>query len=450
MVDMFSMVPIEEFEVVGNEAEAVVIEQMTYLKEKADDALEKMEDALDDLKQEITSASMPTTNIDYDYVDETIEPDDIEHLRPDTPDFPNTNDVDPPELLQDWLNVPLPVFEDVPSFSVPEPDDEFTYDESQDDYQSSLTTALQSSLLDWITNGGTGLSTTVEEAMFTRARLRLTEAWELAFENADTFHSSRAFNIPTGPKNSLLRRVNADFERKEEDLNQKILQIQAELAQNNTQFAHTISVEFEKNLRDHFNTVATRLLDAAKATVTLLYDIYAKKVQAYVAHVQGVATAIDAEAKKVDVQVAINKGTADVYVADTTRFRTEIDAVLGVIDGQAKVYAAEVNGYRADIDLEKAEMDAAVERLKALISQSSNQTDLQIKEAEVDLQAYISSLGLNIEVSKTIADILAQIAASSLSAINTHAGLTDTASRSYSGKIQFEEQLQKTGSYIAT
>jgi len=411
-----------------NESSEIVQDQMGYLRVQADEALTAMYDALEDLRDEITSANTPGGDISYTYIDDAIESE-IDHLRPDAPTFPTTDDIDAPER-QDLLDIARPTFPSIPSFDEDTPTDTFEY--SEEDYSSSLLDAVKASLLTWINDGGTGLSATVEEAIFDRARTRLTEAWELAFENADTFHSSRGFNIPTGPKNALIRRVNADFERKEEDLNQKILEVQAELAQNNTQFAHTLSVTLEQNLSGHFNAVSARLLEAAKTTVELVYDIFAKKVQVYVAQVQGISTEIDAIAKQTDAEVSINKGIIDSNIAETTRYKAEIDAVLGVIDGMAKVYAAEISGFAADIDKARIDVDAKIERLKALTSQSRNETELAIKEWEVSLSSYIQSLGLNIEVAKTIASILAQIAAGAMSGLNTHAGLSDATGRRYS------------------
>lgn len=411
-----------------NESSVIVQDQMSYLRDKADEALVAMYEALNDLRDEITSADTPGGDINYTYIDDTIETD-IDHLRPDPPDFPTTDDIDPPER-KELIDFVLPVFPVVPTFDEDTPDDDFSYTEN--DYQSSLLDAVKASTLDWILNGGTGLVSDVEEAIFDRARTRLTEAWELAFDNADTFHSSRGFNIPSGPKDFKLRRVNADFERKEEDLNQEIMKIQAELAQKNTQFAHTLAVTLEQNLMTHFNAVSKRLFEAAKTTTEMIYSIFEKKVQVYLARVQATSTEIDAEAKKIDAQVSINKGIIDQNVGETTRFRAEIDAVLGVIDGLAKVYAANIQGFAADIDKARIDVDAKIERLKALTSQSRNETELAIKEWEVGLQGYLSSLGLNIEVAKTIAAILAQIAAGAMSGLNTHAGLNDATGRHFS------------------
>jgi len=411
-----------------NESSVIVQSQMSYLRDKADEALAAMYEALNDLRDEITSASTADPGINYDYIDDEIETS-IDHLRPDPPVFPDTDDVDPPER-KELIDFNEPEFPAIPGFDEETPDDDFSYNEEP--YQSSLLDAVKASLLTWLLDGGTGLTAAVEEEIFDRARTRLTEAWELAFENADTFHSSRSFNIPSGPKDYKLRRVNADFERKEEDLNQEIMKVQAELAQNNTQFAHTLSVTLENNLSGHFNAVQSRLFESAKTTVEMIYSIFEKKVQVYLARLQGITSEIDAEAKKIDAYVSMNKGITDQNVGETTRFKAEIDAVLGVIDGLAKVYAAQINGFAADIDKARIDVDAKIERLKALTSQSNNETSLAIKEWEVGLQGYLSSLGLNIEVAKTIASILAQIAAGAMSGLNTHAGLSDGTSRRFS------------------
>lgn len=433
----------------SNDAELVVVEQMDYLKAKADEYLAEMRVSLNHLLRTITTASMPGTTVNYEYLDDAITVELPEGAtRPGDPPVIETDltidGVDRPDIT--GLNpIGLETFEDVPEFDEDTPTDTFDYSESP--YHSDLLEAVKSSLLDWIQNGGTGLTATVEAAIFARARARLTEEWGIAFDNADTFHSSRGFNIPAGPKNSLLRRVNADFERKVEDLNQKILEVQANLAQNNTQFAHTMSVTLEQNLSGHFNAVASRLFEAAKTTVELIYTIFEKKVQVYVARVQAISVGTDAKAKKMEAQVSVNKGITDQNIGETTRFKAEIDAILGVIDGQAKVYAAEINGYEADISFAKIEADTAVERLKALIAQSTNQTELQIKDGEVSLQAYISSLGLNIDVSKAIATILTEIAAGSLSGLNVHAGMSDSASKSYSGTYSHGESIGNSASH---
>ena len=430
-------VPHMEFDVVRNEAEQIVQEQIAYLKEKADEALDSMNDALDDLRKELTSANMPGTSIDYDYIDDTIETD-VETNRPTPPDFPSTDEVDPP-TREDLIDIDVPTFPDIPTFDEDAPDDEFSYNENE--YQSTLLDNVKDSLTTWIIDGGTGLSTEVEEAIWERARSRLAEEWERATDDVMGYWSARGFNLPTGPLQAALRRVNNDFQQKLDDLNREILIKQAELAQNNTQFAHTMSVQLEKHLMDHFNSVADRMLEAAKTTVLILYQIYSEKVKAYGLQVEAKSVEIEALSKTVDAKVAINKGKTDAYLADVSRYKEEIAAIIAVIDGEARLYAAKVDGYRADIDLARAEMNVAIERLKALISQSRNQTELQIKEAEVTLQAYISSLGLNIEVSKAIATILEQIVASALGAINTSVGLDDRSAREYSGRYSHNEHL---------
>lgn len=432
-------VPHMEFDVVGNEAEEVVIEHMTYLKEKADTALLAFYDALNGLRDVIADADMPNTDIPYDYIDDTIESD-IDQQKPDRPDFPDTNDVDPPERLE-LIDVDIPIFPDIPGFSATPPDETFEWNETIDDYQSALLNAIKDSLLDWIQNGGTGLAESIEEGIFERARTRLTEEWEAAYEKADTYHSSRGFNIPHGPKNFLLRRVNADFERKLEDLNQEIARMQAELAQNNTQFAHTLSVQLEKNLSDHFNAVMNRLFEAAKQMVVLLYEIFKYRVDAYVAEIQGLSTEISAKSEIVNAQTTVNKGIIEQNISETQRYGAEINAVIAVIDGLAKIYASDISMYEADVDLEKIDLNAKIERLKALVQQSANQTGLKIKEADLILTSYIQSLGLNVEVSKALATLLSQIAAGALSAIHTHASLTDQASRSFSGSYRHDENL---------
>lgn len=433
-----------------NSAEELVTELMGYLKEKSQESFDELQDALDDLGDEIASASMPTTDVDYSHVDGQLTMEDVTSLRPGFPTFPNTDGVTKPQK-PDITEVQIPDFPTIPEFTEESPTDTFNYDESP--YTSDILTQLKTSIYGWLSDGGVEMDSLISAAItaaWDAARSRLTDEWRIAQTNAMGFYPSRRWSLHVGAQNHILRQVNGDFQKRLDELNDTLTSKEAELKIQNRQFIITTSKEFELTLMDLADKTASRLFEAAKTAFTMIYEAYEMRVKAYVAHMQGITAEIDAKDKVADVQIRINEGRADIFTAEMTGYKVEIDAILGVIDGEARLYAAKVTGYDAEIKRAKANLDAQLEKLKALIQQSTDLTNLQVKEAEVDLQAYVNSLGLSIEASKAVASILGQIAASSLGALNTHATMSDGVSRSFGSSYSHSESLSNTKTHSFT
>ena len=189
---------------------------------------------------------------------------------------------------------------------------------------------------------------------------------------------------------------------------------------------------------------ANRLFEAAKETFLSIYKAFGLRVEAYKAQMEGIKAHVGINEVIINTQLGIDNNKTQIYVAELQGYKTELDAIIAVIDGEARLYAAKVTGYKAEIDRAEAILNARVERLKALIAQSTDLTQLQVKEAEVNLQAYINSLGLNIETSKAIASILGQVAASSLGALNTHTSMSDGTSRSFGSSYSHSQGVANT------
>lgn len=429
-----------------NSAEELVTELMGYLKEKSQEAFDDLKDAIEDLTEEITEANMPTTTVNYNHVTDDFEIGDT-GTRPTPPTFPSTAGIDKPDR-PDIIDITLPVWPTIPTFSAEAPTAAFDYDEDQ--YTSDILTTLKSKIYSWLTTDGVEMDTLINTAMdatWTRSRSRINVEWA-AEQNRDlTFYGARGWNLHAGNKNTLLARTNLKWTRILAEKESEITALEADLKIKNRQWTVELAVKFETALMELADKYSERMYKAAKDAVVLLYEIFKYRVEAYVAEIQGLSVDIDAKAKIIDAQLGINKGKVDIYTAELGGYKTEIEAIIAVVDGQARLYAAQVGGYEADIKAATAELTARVERLKALISQATDQTNLQIKEAEIDLQAYLGSLGLNQEASKAVAGILGQIAASSLGALNTHTSMGDSTNRSFNKTHQHSEGISNTKSH---
>jgi aminopeptidase-like protein len=112
-------------------------------------------------------------------------------------------------------------------------------------YSSSLKIATEAKLLDIVENGGTGLDATVEAAIWDRALSRKQVADVAKHDESERYFSSRGFNIPQGALVARLDELLTERARAEDDINYDIMTEQAKLAQTNTHFAITSSIQYE-------------------------------------------------------------------------------------------------------------------------------------------------------------------------------------------------------------
>lgn len=444
MVDV-ATVPHLTWNFSDNSAEEEVKTNLEIIRDNIDDAKGDFAEAITSLLSTIGSASMPSTSVDYGHVTDNIETEKPD-TKPTAPDFPSTAGINKP-TKQSLNEVVMPIFPDVPTFGVEAPTETFEYEE--DPYSSDILTSLKNHIYQWLSNGGIELDEIVQTAIDStrvRRRARLEDEYAKQYEIGMGKYSSMGWNLHNGAQESILDTINNEHNRRVDDMDEELTALEAKWKIENRQFLLGFAKDLEAILIDQSDKTANRLFEAAKTSVTLLYDIFKSRVQAYVAQLQGVTAEIDAKGKMADIQISINKGISEIYGIDMDGFKTEISAVVDVVDGQAKVYAAQMGGYEADIDWAKGIMAARVEKLKALIGQSTDLTGLQVKEAEVDLQVFINRLGLDVEASKSVAGFFMQVLVSSLGQLNTHVSMSDGTSRTFGSLYSHREALSNAKS----
>ena len=145
------------------------------------------------------------------------------------------------------------------------PDASFVYNE--DVYTSLLGDALDTKLLADIINGGTGLSPDTEDAIYTRARSRLSQERNTQYEETSSYFASRGFVLPPGALNARLSKIDRIFNNSLEDLNRDIIIKQAELTWQNLKETITAGLSRENQMLTYANAKAQRAFEAAKETI---------------------------------------------------------------------------------------------------------------------------------------------------------------------------------------
>ena len=308
-------------------AASVVEERFESSEAYADDAWSKAEWYIDRLVAVASEFDLPTMSIVY-----TFDEVDIDALMPSVPTEPSVI---------------------------------FFYEDQV--YTSDLKDALKAALLTGVENGGTGLGTAVEAALWARARARNDLSNARVYEEAENFFASRGFTLPPGVLAGRLAEAVAERTRSDNQMNYEITIEQARLAQTNTHFFLTTSLQMEE----------VDMTNAAKAAQR---------------------------------------------VFEATKFSQE--AMIAVYDSRIKGYAAEVTGVAATVD-------AKTKSYAIKLEHENNLVKLKIAEADNNLKAAITEYELLLEAMKSGAQVSAQMAASALSSINTAAQLGFSGSESH-------------------
>lgn len=428
-----------------NETTSLVTERFELAEQVAIDQIALAGTYLASLSSLFVDAVMPDSDIVYDFQNITLDSD-LASSRPEAPsDAAMSIDVPTDPVMGTLLTISIPTIT-IPTYDLVEPGaTELGYTEAT--YNSDLQAALKIALIDFIENGGTGLGSDVEDALWERGRARQEILNEKVYDEANEFFASRGYTIPPGALGGRLTEALAEQTRADAQLNFEILIEQARLARAQSEHTMNASLTLEGQDKEQFNNIANRTLEAAKVAVQVILDLYNARVAAYVAKIEGSKLTVEAEKIKVDAAVAANRGMIDAYTADIEGFKAKLAAELGIVESIAKVYGFKIAGYEADARVAALDLDAQIKTYQAKIDQANNQTTLSLKEAELTIQSYLGALQLTSDAIKAGGNISAQIAASALSAVNASASLGDSVSRAASSSESDIDTTSDSTSY---
>lgn len=236
-------------------------------------------------------------------------------------------------------------------------------------YHSSLET-LELKLSKFI-DGGTALAPDVERALIERGRDRDQGEYRRVREAAWEEAAKRGFTLPSGALMSAIGKARQAAGDNFSRANTEIVVKQAEMEQQNTQFALTQSLNLRQSILSamlgfHGNLIQIngQALDFAKTVANLLVETFNVKVRAFQAEVE----AWRAEAAVYETRLKGALALIDLYKA-------EIDALQAL----TQVDVARVNVYRARIDSLQALASVYRTRVDAIVSKA------QLEKIKIDL-----------------------------------------------------------------
>ena len=284
-----------------------------------------------------------------------------------SPDIPAAPSVSLPSLpvlegiiFPDVLSIEVPQFTGIsPSDDLIAPTAQFQYFEAA--YESTLLDPLKAKLLADLTDGGYGIETADEIALFNRARDREIEAMLSRVEDAGRMMASRGFPLPPGELSIHVDRAYQDMQDKVSSVSRDITLERSKLFVDNRQFTLREVKDLEQITLDFHTSVQERALNVARATVELGIAVFKALVDRYNARLDAYKTEAAVFAERIRAELA----KAEVY-------KTQIDAVgveANIQRQQTETYLAQIRGIQISVDMYRTQMEAAgirasIERMK--------------------------------------------------------------------------------------
>lgn len=278
-------------------------------------------------------------------------------------------------VIPDIPTLDIPIWTDDLAASPLSPDVSFSFSDTA--YMSDLLTSYRDLIQSWVDGASTGIAADVERAIWDRGRDREAASFIGAMNQIARDFAARGFPIPPGAALSLTHQAQQKAREAASTISRDVMIKQAELEQQNRQFAISEARQIEIAEMADTAQFAQRQFEAAKYVVEAAIAVYSAQVQQYNADVQAfVARAtvyrerIQGELARLEVYksqlegqrlvATLNQQAIEIYTA-------RLDAVKTTIG----VYEQQVNAARITAEIQKVKIDAFKARVDAYASKVS-------------------------------------------------------------------------------
>lgn len=306
--------------------------------------------------------------------------------------------------------------------------------------------ALYATLSTTIVAGDTGINSTVETAIYTRARNRQLADRQASYDRINNTALEMQFSYPSGSLLSALTDFEIGANRQDADIENNIITTQAERAQANLQFSMNAAVSLENLIRQTRTDESGRALDYAKSLAAETRQLFSTQVQKYLAQWEGAKLTLQAEAENLKGFIDIAKMLYDNFKAEYEAFKIEADAVAANNKNLVDVFVGKVQGYAEGEKAVAASNEILVKHLAEKINDAENDLKAAIAEAEQTVAGYASEQSIKEKFSSDIAQIAAQVCASMLAAVHAGANISYSGNESSMQSISIGAHVQESHS----
>lgn len=241
-----------------------------------------------------------------------------------------------------------------------------SFNYSEPGYTSLLRPSVADKLLFDLINGGYGIDTNDEQALFNRARDREAQLLSENESNVLRQAASTGFPLPQGSLYKQMEKARAEYVAKNSGVNRDIALKRAELFVANRRQVIEQALKYEDQGIDLYNAIQNRQLIAARTQVEMAVFLFDAGVRLFTARLQALTS-------QADSQIAINRALVDLHTSQVSAYAAAVNAA--------------VQGARVDLENSKNAADHALnvwrsnvqvtsERLAQLVADVSNRKEV--------------------------------------------------------------------------
>ena len=314
---------------------------------------------------------------------------------PDIPSIPNFGGISLPPAIS--FTVPSLSEIDTSWLDNQQPPDEVQWEEAE--YNAKYLGLLLDRMWSNIVEGGTGISTEAEEAIWERGHEREDAAYQRAVSKITDSWSARGMSLPNGLLADMINEITFERYTKEVDRSRDIMAKQAELEQENMKFSATSIIQIEQAYLQHHEAAMDRALRAAIAASEVGSTVYRAKIEAFNSKLRAIQ--ISAEVFRARLQAESTK--AEFYRAMLEGTRTNVELQRLFLDR----YRMQLQGIEILTNVDRLRMErsrtmAELERLKLELYRGQIEaynSQVRAKVAEFDLyRAKLEGQGMKVRL----------------------------------------------------
>lgn len=244
------------------------------------------------------------------------------------------------------------------------PTETFSY--SDPGYGSVLRAEIADKLAFDLINGGYGIDTTDEIALFNRARDREAQLLSEGELTVARQAAATGFPLPQGALYKQLAVARSEYVAKNSSVNRDIALKRADLYVQNRRQVIEQATQHEAQSIALYNAMQNRLLDAAKAEVQMAVFLYDAGIRLF-------QSRLDALTKQIDSNLAMSQAIVGIYNADVQAYAATVNSI---------VQRAQIDIKNSELVLEKdlrvyqSNVQVLTERLKELTLTVENRKDI--------------------------------------------------------------------------
>lgn len=267
-------------------------------------------------------------------------------------------------------------------------------------YESTLLDPLKAVLLDNLLNGGYGIETADEVALFNRARDREVEAALTRIDEAGNAMAARGFPLPPGELSVHVDRAWQDMQNKVSSASRDITLERSKLFVENRQFTIQEVRQLENILTGFHNSIQERAFNVARVTGEFGITVYNALLARFKLRLEAAKTAADTNVQQANVDVAQAQARFEIFRSQVLAYEANLRRVLDPARLQVDLYRADIDSVRTFNDARIAEAELQAKVIDATVQQNLQSSNQTIESARVLLLGTIEQLKFRTEAAK--------------------------------------------------